>query len=162
MSTTTMSKIAIIILCAIISLSICSCTGPGMGNVMQEVNNITNFAGEVVDLTSSLSDPTITEEQLIAKAEGLIHPDSDLTLEGFLNELKENEKMQEIGSAQNVEVVKMPELSDLASMIQYSEELGGNVYNTEVELSVDGVPFIIGITLFSNENGMGIYGYNIQ
>lgn len=162
MPTTTMSKIAIIILCAIISVSICSCTGPGMGNIMQEVNNITNFAGEVVDLTNSLSDPTITEEQLIAKAEELIHPDSDLTLEGFLNELQENEKMQEIGSAQNVEIVKMPELSDLASMIQYSEELGGNVYNTEVELSVDGVPFIIGITLFSNENGMGIYGYNIQ
>ena len=162
MSTKTMSKIALLILCAIVTISICSCTGPGMGNVMQEVNNITNFAGEVVDLTSSLSDPTLTEEELITKVEGLIHPDSDLTLESVWNELQENEKIQEIGSAQNIELVKMPELSDLASLIQYDEELGGNIYQTEVELSVDGVPFIIGITLFSNENGMGIYGYNIQ
>ena len=162
MSTKTMSKIALLILCAIVTISICSCTGPDMNSIMQEVNNIKNFAGEVIDLTSSLSDPTLTEEELITKVEELIHPDSDLTLEGVFNELQENEKIQGLASAQNIDIVKMPSFEDLPSMIQYSEELGGNIYQTEVELSVDGVPFIIGITLFSNENGMGIYGYNIQ
>ena len=164
MSTKYISRIIIAMLCLILTLSVCSCTG-GPTNIMQEVNNIKNFATDIVDVASSISNPEVTQEQLIENAKTLIHPESRLSgmeLEDIVAELQENEKLQGITSVSKVEIVNMPSIEDLVSMIQYNEELGGNTYQTELEILIDGVAFTIGLSLLSDENGMGIYDYTLK
>lgn len=161
MSTNYTSKIALVLLCVIVSLMVCSCT-ESMTTVMQEVNNIKDFAADIVDVTTSFTSTEMTEEERIEKIESLIHPESDLNLDNILDELTNNEKIQDLGPIETVELVKMPSIEDIMTLIQYDEELGGNVYHTEVEVAVNGVILTVGLTLFSDENGMGIYGYNID
>ena len=160
MSTKHTSRIALVLLLIFVSLAVCSCTS-GI-NPMQEVQNITNFASDIVDVTSSMSNPEMTEEQKVEMIESLIHPESGLTLESIQEEIQNNEKLKEITSANNVEIIDMPSIEDLSSMLQYNEELGGCVYAAEVQVSVDGVIVTIDVTLFSDENGMGIYDYEIK
>ena len=161
MSTKHTSKIALVILCVIVSLMFCSCT-EAMTTVMQEVNNIKDFATDIVDVSSTITDSTLTDEQRLEKAQSLIHPSSDLKLDEVIEELSKNEKIMNLGPIETVDIVSMPSIEDLASLIQYNEELGGNVYQTEVQVSVNGTVLTVGLTLFSDENGMGIYGYTLE
>lgn len=161
MSTKYTSKIALVLICVIVALTVCSCT-ESMTSVMQEVNNIKDFAADIVDVTSTITSAEMTDEERIEKVEALIHPKSSLKLDNILDELTTNEKIQDLGSIETVEIVKMPTIEDIMGLIQYDEELGGNVYHTEVEVAINGVNIIVGLTLFSDENGMGIYGYNID
>ena len=160
MSTKLTSKIALVLICAMISITICSCTG-GV-NPVQEVQNITSFATNIYDATTSISSTEITEEEKIAKIESLFRPESGITLETLQEELSTNEKLQEITSVNQVEIIDMPSIEDLSSLLQYNEELGGCVYTAAVQVSIDGVIVTIDITLLSDETGMGIYDYNIK
>lgn len=161
MSIKSITRIVLAIFCLTIALTVCSCTLM-QGDIMQEITNIKEFATDISDTVSAVSDPNLTNEEKIAKAEELIHPDSDITLESIMEDIKTNEKLQGLTSANDVQIVEMPNLEDLATIAQYDEELGGFVYNADLTVSVDGTLITVDLTLFSNDKGMGVYNYEIK
>ena len=133
------------------------------GDLKKEVNNIKEFVlDDVKNTVAAVNDSSLTTEEKIAKAEELIHPKSTITREGIIEDIKNNEKLQSITSANKVTVVVMPGFDDLATIAEYNEELGGFTYNAELTVNIDGVVITVGITLFSDDNGMGIYDYDIK
>ena len=133
------------------------------GDLKKEVNNIKEFVlDDVKNTVAAVNDSSLTTEEKIAKAEELIHPKSTITREGIIEDIKNNEKLQSITSANKVTVVEMPGFDDLATIAEYNEELGGFTYNAELTVNIDGVVITVGITLFSDDNGMGIYDYDIK
>ena len=162
MSTKSIAKIILIALCFVTVITASSCAIL-QGDVMKEINNIKDFVlVDVKDTVAAVNDPSLTTEGKIAKAEELIHPKSTITREGIIEDIKNNEKLQSITSANNIKVVEMPGFDDLATIAEYNEELGGFTYNAELTVSIDGVMITVDITLFSDDDGMGIYDYNIK
>lgn len=164
MSTKNLTRIVLVLFILATALSVCSCIG-GPIDPVQEFNNITNFASNVMDVTSSFSSGKLSEEELVTEVRGLIHPDSpykDATLEEIVEELKANEKLAGISSIESVNIVEMPSVDDLASLLRYSEELGGAVYEADIVVSVNGINLTVAVTLFSDDQGMGIYSYSVK
>ena len=158
MSTKLISKILIAVLCVVLSVSICSCTG-GM-NVIQQVNNFNNFAADTADVAKSLTDDTISVEEKIAKAEKLLHPDSGLSVETIKEELVNHEALQGLDPNAGIEIVTMPELDDLMDLMAMDEN-GNSTCTAEVVLKIGDATLPIDVTLLSDAKGMGISSYSI-
>ena len=154
MSTKIISKILIVALCVTLAVSICSCTG------MREVNNIKNFTADVISVAGSIADESMSVEQKLENAEKLLHPSSGLTIESIQEELANNEALQDLDISRDVNIVEMPDFSNLMS-IMVPDEDGNCSCTTEVVLKVGDTILKIDITLISDDLGMGIAGYSI-
>ena len=155
MSTKIISKILIVVLCVTLAVSICSCT-----DAMKQVNNIKNFATDVVSVAQSITDESIPVEEKLANAEKLLHPSSGLTLESIQEDLANNEVLQDLDVSGGVNIVEMPDISNLMS-IMVPDENGNCTCTTEVILEVGGTVIKVDVTLLSDDFGMGIAGYSI-
>jgi len=162
MSTHVIKKTTLAFICILLVISVCSCTGLNMDSIMQEINNIQQFIADIQTAVNAASDESLTNDQKIECVEKLIHPKSEITLESIENDLKTNEKLKEIKTVNTANIVDMPTVDELINMIQYNEELGGNIYHTEIGIDIDGVIITIDLTLLSDSAGMGIYNYEIK
>ena len=156
MSTKIISKILIVALCVTLAVSLCSCTG----NAMKQVNNIKNFAADVVSVAQTITDESMSVEEKLENAEKLLHPSSGLTVESIQEELANNEALQDLDISEDVKIVEMPDFSNLMS-IMVPDEYGNCSCTTEVVLNVGGTILKIDITLISDDLGMGITDYSI-
>lgn len=157
MSTKHITRIVLAILCIVISLSICSCTGLSL-----HANNIATFAGDITTFASSLNSTSLTSEEKIKMANELFHPSSDLTIEKIWEEVQKHEKFAEIGTIESVNIGEMPDMDDLMNLMKYDAATNTMSYHAEVQILINGEPFLIGLDLLSDEAGMGISGYSIK
>lgn len=157
MSTKHITRIVLAILCIVISLSICSCTGLSL-----HANNIATFAGDITSLASSLNTEGLTSEKKLAMANELFHPSSDLTVEKIWEEIQTHEKFAEIGTIESINIGEMPDMDDLMNLMKYDAATNTMTYHAEVQILINGEPFLIGLDLLSDESGMGISGYSVE
>ena len=142
----TITKILVLSLCLVMCFT--SCTF--FKKVGQEAKRVEKFAGDFVQLV---------ENPTIEKAEEIVHPNSPLTPEAVIDEIKNNEKFA--GLDVTPDKVELKSVSD----IKFSAEdkaLGGNIYSVDCELVVDGTPIIVSLELLSSDAGFGLYNFDIK
>ena len=103
--------------------------------------------------------PFLNEEK-IAKAEKLLHPDSGLSVETIKEELVNHEALQGLDPNAGVEIVTMPELDDLMELMAMDEN-GNSTCTAEGVLKIGDATLTIDVTLLSDAKGMGISSYSI-
>ena len=142
----TITKILVLSLCLVMCFTSCTL----VDKATQEVKRVEKFAGDFVKL---VEDPTIE------KAEQLVHPNSPLTPEQVIEEIKNNEKLSSLKpTADNVTVKDISNLKLAAE----NKELGGNVYSADCEIVIDGTSVVISLKLLSTDDGFGIYDFEIK
>ncbi len=151
----TIAKIILTIIVLALTLSICSCT-----NVVTIARDI----GRAVEIGETISELAKMPDKAAAmqEAEDLIHPKSNLDKESIVDQIKENEAIK----ALNIEDLSTANVSvgsfSTPKFKFGDEELGGNVYEVTVVITVAGVPLNTTILLLSDENGMGIYSFDVK
>jgi hypothetical protein len=127
---------------------------------MKQVNNIKNFAADVVSVAESIANESMSVEEKLENAEKLLHPSSGLTIESIQEDLANNEVLQNLDVSGGVNIVEMPDISKLME-IMVPDENGNCTCTTEVVLEVGGTVIKVDVTLISDDLGMGIAGYSI-
>lgn len=142
----TITKILVLSLCLLMCFT--SCTF--FKKVGQEAKRVEEFASDFVQLV---------ENPTIEKAEELVHPNSPLTPETVIEEIKNNEKLADLNvTPDNVELKSVSDIKFSAE----DEALGGNVYSVDCELVIDGTPIVVSLKLLSSDAGFGLYNFDIK
>lgn len=158
-----MKKIAVLLLICALCFAICSCTA--IDDARQEVAKVENFVAKAVSIATVES-----PEMALEKAEELIHPDSNLTIDSIVEQAMENEVLKNLNIEENPIVdFEMGEFP--APTLSFADEtLGGNVYGLNTTFSitqiVDGqtvvTPIKVNIRLLSTDWGIGLYDFTIE
>lgn len=149
------AKIITLSLVFVLTLSICSCTA--FKSVIRDTPRIAQFTKEALEI-SKITDT----EEMIARAEELIHPASGLTKESIVEKIKADEDLE------GIDLEKAA--SDGYSMGSFSDpklkfndpELGGNVYEITVDVTIGGQVFKVTLDLLSDESTIGLYDFDIK
>ena len=158
-----MKKVVVLLLVCTLCFAICGCTA--VDDVRQEVAKVENFVAKAVSIATVES-----PEMALEKAEELIHPDSNLTIDSIIEQAMENEVLK------NLNVEEYPivdfEMGELpAPTLSFDDKtLGGNVYGLNVSFTitqiVDGktvvTPINVNIRLLSTDWGIGFYDFTIE
>ena len=149
------AKIILAVLALILALSVCSCTN--VATVTRDISRAVEFGEKVVSI-SKISDYDIVMEE----AEKLVHPKSGLNKDKIINLVKENETVKSL----NLKDVTMADLQvgsfSAPEFKLNNEELGGNIYELHVVVTVKGNRLNVTFTLLSDNSGMGLYSFDIQ
>ena len=149
------AKIIIISLVFALALSFCSCSL--VNSVSRDVKRINEFKDKVNEI-ANLGDT----EEIIQKAEELLHPDSGLDKDTAYEKIKNDPDLKGI-DLENL-------LKDGYSIGEFSDynlkfndaNLGGNVYSLSVEVTAGGMTFTVNLSLLSDDVGIGIYDFDIS
>ena len=151
----TIAKIILTIIVLALTLSICSCT-----NVVTIARDI----GRAVEIGETISELAKMPDKASAmqEMEDLIHPKSNLDKESIVDQIKENEAIKNL-NIEDFSTVTINVGNFSTPKFKFGdEELGGNVYEVTVVITVAGVPLNTTILLLSDENGMGIYSFDVE
>ena len=153
MKTTAKTILTLIVLA--LALSVCSCT---------QISTITRDIGRAVEIGETISELAKMPDKAAAmqEVEDLIHPKSTLNKETIVNQIKENEAIKDL-NIEDLSTVPITVGRFSTPKFKFGdEELGGNVYEVTVVITVAGVPLNTTILLLSDENGMGIYSFDVE
>ena len=147
------SKLLIVIIVLSLVFSVCNCTR--VTSIARDIPRAVEFAANL----ASLAKIGNTEEAL-AQGEQYLHPKSNLNIEKVRELIKENEAIKSLnleGSAKQISVGNI----GTPSYKEYSEELGGNIYEVTAVVTIDGHPLNVAIQILSDEAMMGLYSFDI-
>ena len=147
------SKLLVVIIVLSLVFSVCSCTR--VTSIARDIPRAVEFAANL----ASLAKIGNTEEAL-AQGEQYLHPKSNLNIEKVRELIKENEAIKSLnleGSAKQISVGNI----GTPSYKEYSEELGGNIYEVTAVVTIDGHPLNVAIQILSDEAMMGLYSFDI-
>lgn len=151
MSKKHVSKILILALVLTLSLSVCSCS------VIRDVSRVPEFTEKLMSVSSVGS-----SEEALAKIEELVHPSSPLNEKSIIDIAKEDDALQGLDLEQLAkESYSIGKISDLELKFN-DKELGGNVYETYVDVTFGSYKFIVSVRILSDDNDIGIYDFDIS
>ena len=133
-----------------IILVLCAFCFTGCGKIMafkQEVEDVTELTNKFSSALSS-GDPEEVKE--------CVHPDAKIDQDKILETVEEFEAANDVDFSQGVTLESVGDLER-----RTDSELGGNTYNVTCELNVGGVPVEVLIVVVNNDNGCGIYDFEI-
>lgn len=151
----TTAKIILTLIVLALALSVCSCT---------QISTITRDIGRAVEIGETISGLAKMPDKAAAlqEAEKLIHPKSNLDKETIVNQIKENEAIKAL-NIEDLSTANVSVGSFSTPEFKFDDaELGGNVYEVTVVITVAGVPLNTTILLLSDDNGMGLYSFNVE
>lgn len=150
-----LARIIIAIIALTLALSVCSCTN--VGTITRDISRAVEFGEKAVNI-SKISDYDIAMNEV----EKLLHPKSGLDKDSLINMVKENEAVKSL----NLEGVTMADIQvgsfSTPEFKFNNEELGGNIYELHVVVTVKGHPLNVTLNLLSDSYGMGLYSFDIQ
>ena len=138
----------IALLTLVLLLCFTSCTL--VDDLKRDAANVAVFALEFVDL---IENPTLE------KAEELTHPSSPLTAENVIERLENDEKLA--GVDPSTQSITLEEVGE-ATFKFHDAELGGNVYEIGCVVVIGETRFTVVLTMLSNDDGFGIYDFEIK
>ena len=149
------TKLILMTLIFTLALSICSCSAAT--TITRDVTRINDFKNEIMAITE-LKD----QEEIVARLEKLIHPDSGLTKETILEKAKNDPDVQGL----DIQALAQQGYS-IGSFSDYDlkfndAELGGNLYSLNIEVTLGGEKFIIHLDMLSDDVGLGLYDFDIS
>ncbi len=148
------SKLIVGFIILVVALSVCSCAA--VQSIPRDVQRISDLKNEVVAI-SELKDP----EEIITRLEALIHPDSGFTKESILEKVKTSPALEGVDiEAEYQKGYKIGDFSDYNLKLN-DPNLGGNVYELSVKVTVGDVVFTIHLDLLSDETQIGLYDFEI-
>jgi hypothetical protein len=151
----TVAKIILFVLTLTIATSVCGCAG--IESISRDIPRVIDLAEDVAAI-SQMSDP----EAAIAEAEKLIHPKSGLTKESIIEQIQTNEAIKTLDlTGVTMSDVKVGDFSTPELKLN-DEELGGNIYEIKVTVTVKGQPLNITLDFLSDESLMGLYSFDIK
>lgn len=138
----------------VLTMSFCGCSTTK--SVARDTVRITQFTNEAIAI-SKLED----HDEMMARAEALIHPASGLTIELLMEAFKEDEAFEgmdvEKALSRGYTIGKM---SDPKLHLNYTD-VGGNVYEITVDLTLDGQVFLLTIYILSDETTIGLFNFDV-
>ncbi len=148
-------KLIVGILIFVIALSVCSCSA--VQSIPRDVQRISDLKDEVVAI-SELKDA----EEISTRLEALIHPDSGYTKETIIEKVKTSPALEGVDiEAEFQKGYKIGEFSDYNLKLN-DPELGGNVYELSVKVTVGDVVFTIYLDILSDDTQIGLYDFEIS
>ncbi|MBO5715992.1 MAG: hypothetical protein J6S23_06325 [Clostridia bacterium] len=151
----TTARIILTVIVITLALSICGCTN--VATISRDISRAVEFGENVISI-SKISDYNVAMEE----AEKLVHPKSGLDKETIINMVKENEEIKSL----NLKGITMADVKvgsfSTPEFKFNNEELGGNIYELHVVVTVAGNPLNVTLTLLSDDSGMGLYSFDIQ
>jgi acyl-CoA reductase-like NAD-dependent aldehyde dehydrogenase len=154
MCTKKITRILAIILVSILALSVYSCTAAE--SVIRDVPRIAEFTSEIAEI-AKLTDP----KEIETRATDLIHPKANLTLEKILEKAQADEALQGIDIQKEVEKgYSIGNFSDPQLKLN-DPDLGGNIYEITVNVTVGDYTFKVIVDLLSDETDLGLYDFDI-
>ena len=145
----TVTKILILALCILVSLSSCTFLKSLVNDVAAETERVAHFAEDFADLVDN---PTIEN------AESLVHPSSPLTAEAVISKIENNEKLSNLDPTAEIQVGEIKNVN----VSYHDEKLGGNLYTAECDIIVGDVTITVHLELLSTEAGFGLYDFDIK
>ena len=150
-----MVRTIVVIMILTFAISVLGCTN---------IATITRDVSRAVELGKAVAEISKTSDynQALEDVEKLLHPKSNLDTDTIHAMIKENETIKSI----NFEGVTMDDVEfgnfSTPEFKLSNEELGGNVYDLHVVVTVQGIPLNVTLTLLSDDTGMGLYSFDIQ
>ena len=145
----TITKILILALCILVSLSSCAFFKSLVNDVAAETERVAHFAEDFAGLV---------ENPTVENAQDLIHPSSPITAETVISKIENNEKLNNLDPTAKISVGKITNLS----ISHHDATLGGNVYTADCEIMVGNTPIIVKLKLLSTDEGFGLYDFDIK
>ena len=146
------SKIIIVALALILTLSVCGCTR--VNSIARDIQRAGEFVISLVELSK------LGPEGALAEGSGFLHAKSGLNEETIREQIKENEAIKGLNLEGTAESVIVGAWST-PTYVEYNEELGGNIYEVSAVVTVDGHPLNVSIQILSDESAMGVYSFTI-
>ncbi len=151
----TIAKIILTIIVLTLTLSICSCNN--VSTIVRDIGRVVEI-GETISELAKMPDKAAAMQEM----EDLIHPKSNLDKESIVDQIKENEAIKAL-NIEDLSTANVSVGSFSTPKFKFGDEgLGGNVYEVTVVITVEGVPLNTTILLLSDENGMGIYSFDVK
>lgn len=147
------SKLLLFVIALSLVFTVCGCTR--VTSIARDIPRAVEFASNL----ASLAKIGNTDEAL-KQGEQYLHPKANLSVEKIRELIKENEAIKNLnleGSAKQISVGKI----GTPSYKEYSEELGGNIYEASAVVTIDGHPLNVTIQILSDEAMMGLYSFSI-
>lgn len=155
MSIKTITKAIVVSLILTLALSVCGCTA--IKSTVEDIPKAKDFITEVISIPQ-ISDP----EEAKAKAADLIHPDSDFTVDTILEKAQADEDLAGLDiKALSEQGYSIGGVSD-PKIVFNDPELGGNIYEVKVAVTMGGETFKVTLDILSNAKGMGVYDFDIE
>jgi hypothetical protein len=148
------AKVLLLVTILSLALSLCSCGA--LKAVTRDLPRVISLTEDIADIVQN----THSKDEAIEKVSALVHPKSTLTKDSILEQLKANEKLAalEISSMNQVTLGSF----STPKFNFNDKELGGNVYEVSVVITVAGQPFDCTIKLLSDDTSLGIYSFDIK
>ena len=155
MSIKTISKATIVALILALALSVCSCAA--IKSTVEDIPKATELITDAIEITTRTN-----PDDAKAKMAELIHPDSDFSIDTILEKAQADEDLAGIDLAElSKDGYSIGNVSD-PKIVFNDPELGGNIYEVKVTITMGGESFKVTIDILSNENGMGFYDFDIE
>ena len=142
------------LLILVIALSVCGCGA--VQSIPRDVQRIATLKDELVAI-SELKDP----EEISVRLEELIHPDSGFTKETIIEKVKTSPALEGVDiAAEYQKGYKIGNFSDYD--LKFNDpELGGNVYELSIQVTVGDVVFTVHLDILSDDTQLGLYDFEI-
>ena len=155
MSIKTITKLMLISLVLALALSVCSCTA--IKSTVQDIPKAKDFVATMLEIPN-ISNP----EEAKAKTAELIHPNSDFTAETIIEKAQADEDLAGLDIKELAkDGYSIGNISE-PKIVFNDPELGGNIYEVKVTITMGGESFRVTIDILSNAEGMGIYDFDIE
>lgn len=145
------SRIIIIAIVIALALSICSCS------TIRDITRVPKFSKKLMAI-AEVRDP----EQALAQAESIVHPSSPLNNTSIIEKIKADEDLKDLDleslASQNYSIGSFSDIE-----LKFNDpDLGGNIYETKVEVRFGDQVFVVIITILSDSDTMGLYDFDIS
>jgi hypothetical protein len=145
----TITKILILALCILVSLSSCAFFKSLVNDVAAETERVAHFAEDFAGLV---------ENPTVENAQDLIHPSSPITAETVISKIENNEKLNNLDPTAEIQVGEIKNVN----VSYHDEKLGGNLYTAECDIIVGDVTITVHLELLSTDESFGLYDFDIK
>ena len=148
------SKLIVGFIIFVVALSVCSCAA--VQSIPRDVQRISELKNDIIEI-SELKD----QEEIMAKLETLIHPESGFTKETILEKAKTSPALEGVDiEAEYQKGYKIGDFSDYN--LKFNDPtLGGNVYELSIQVTFGDVVFNLHLEILSDETDIGLYDFEI-